>query len=51
MKYQQAKNSTNIIIRIDDQGIVSAIPNDPSNADWQAYQAWLAQGNQPLPPQ
>jgi hypothetical protein len=25
------------------------IPNDPRNADWQAYQAWLSEGGEPDP--
>jgi hypothetical protein len=26
------------------------IPDDPKNADWRAYQAWVDLGNTPLPP-
>lgn len=27
----------------------AVIPFDPENVDYQAYLAWLAEGNQPLP--
>lgn len=36
-----------MILRLPDR---SGIPNDPENTDWQAYLAWLAEGNTPLPP-
>jgi hypothetical protein len=36
------------VIRVDEQG-TWLIPDDPANTDWQAYQAWLAEGNTPNP--
>ena len=35
------------IIRIADNAF---IPMDPGNTDYQAYLAWVAEGNEPLPP-
>ena len=36
----------NTVERLDDSVF---IPSDPANTDWRAYQAWLAEGNTPLP--
>ena len=40
-------SSTQIIVRLPD---CASVPNDPENSDWQQYQVWLSEGNQPLPP-
>jgi hypothetical protein len=37
------------ISRVNADGTVTYIPNDPNNGDWQEYQVWLAVPNTPLP--
>jgi hypothetical protein len=50
--YQQVKSPfddqvSNNVKRISDN---SYIPFDQANTDYQKYLAWLAEGNEPLPP-
>jgi len=47
MKYQLT--NADVVRRIEDSGIVSCIPFDPDNSDYQAFLAWKAEGNEPLP--
>lgn len=50
MTYQIIKNKdgSNIIKKIY-ENLVSFIPFDPANTDYQAYLKWLEKGNEPLP--
>jgi hypothetical protein len=42
LEFGQIKN----VIQISDN---ASIPFDPANVDYQAYLAWLDEGNEPLP--
>ena len=54
MKYQLVNSAFDIdepasIMHTSVDGVVSSIPPDPANTDYQAFLAWLAEGNEPLP--
>jgi len=38
-------NGQQIIIRQNADGSITSIPPDPNNTDYQAYLAWVAEGN------
>jgi len=44
----KASNETLCIKRLADNAF---IPFDPANTDYQKYLEWLAEGNEPLPPE
>jgi len=47
LKRDHEFNEMNVVHRLSDNAF---IPFDPANTDYQAYLAWLAEGNTPLPP-
>jgi hypothetical protein len=52
MKYQLCNNwrgETDGVMRFNDDGSITSFPSNPANTDYQAYLAWLAEGNEPLP--
>jgi len=50
--YKLIKNLAGVEIAIfyDADGCRVSIPFDPANTDYQEYLKWVAEGNEPLPP-
>ncbi len=49
MQYKLSNVVSAGVIRTNDQGIISFVPECEDNCDWQLYQRWLAAGNTPEP--
>jgi hypothetical protein len=41
--------SEKVVCRFDDDGSITSFMLDPNNTDYQAYLAWVAEGNTPEP--
>jgi hypothetical protein len=50
MKYKLINKPNGELSCIKIIGQETAIPLNPANTDYQAYLAWLDEGNEPLPP-
>jgi hypothetical protein len=47
--FTNGNEQTTSIVRQNADGSVTGFIQDPANTDYQAYLAWLAEGNTPLP--
>jgi hypothetical protein len=49
MYYEMTTFDGQVIIVRMDGNVMTSFSENPENADWQSYQAWLAEGNTPEP--
>lgn len=48
-EYETLFGPTKAVIAVCEDGKTLGIPNDESNSDYQAYLAWVAEGNEAQP--